>query len=75
MVKTGKNVSSRKVGEHVAGFVHGGAFSDEGAFAEYVKTPADLVWPVPDNTLDHDQAATLGCAYVALSCTKIVDIC
>ncbi|KAI0636517.1 GroES-like protein [Trametes polyzona] len=63
VVKTGENVSSRKVGEHVAGFVHGGAFSDEGAFAEYVKTPADLVWPVPENTLNHDQAATLGCAF------------
>ncbi|KAI0807655.1 GroES-like protein [Fomes fomentarius] len=44
-------------------FVHGSAFSDEGAFAEFVKTPADLVWVVPDNTFSHDEAATLGCAF------------
>ncbi|KAI0362627.1 GroES-like protein [Trametes cingulata] len=63
VVKTGKNVSSPKVGDHVAGFVHGATFTDEGAFAEYVKTPADLVWVVPENTLSHDEAATLGCAF------------
>ncbi|OSD08389.1 GroES-like protein [Trametes coccinea BRFM310] len=63
VVKTGKDVSTPKVGDHVAGFVHGGAFTDEGAFAEYVKTPADLVWVVPENTVNHDQAATLGCAF------------
>ncbi|KAI1784002.1 chaperonin 10-like protein [Ganoderma leucocontextum] len=64
VVKVGKNVSSPKVGDHVAGFVHGGCFEDEGAFAEYVKTPADLVWVVPKNTLSHDEAATLGCAFL-----------
>ncbi|KAI0780462.1 GroES-like protein [Trametes elegans] len=63
VVKTGKNVSSPKVGDHVAGFVHGGAFVDSGAFAQYVKTPAELAWVVPDNTLTHDEAATLGCAF------------
>ncbi len=64
VVKVGKNVSSRKVGDHVAGCVHGGCFEDEGAFAEYIKTPADLVWFVPENTLSHDEAATLNCACV-----------
>ncbi|KAI8982823.1 GroES-like protein [Trametes punicea] len=63
VVKTGRKVSNVKVGDHVAGFVHGGAFTDEGAFAEYVKTPADLVWVVPKNTVNHDEAATLGCAF------------
>ena len=63
-VRVGKNVTSPQVGDHVAGFVHGGAFADEGAFAEYVKTPAELVWVVPPNTLSHEQAAALGCASV-----------
>ncbi|KAI0707802.1 GroES-like protein [Earliella scabrosa] len=63
VVKVGKNVSTPKVGDHVAGFVHGAAFEDEGAFAEFVKTPADLVWVVPENTFTHDEAATLGCAF------------
>ncbi|KAL1947838.1 hypothetical protein VTO73DRAFT_13562 [Trametes versicolor] len=63
VVEAGKNVTGPKVGDHVAGFLHGGAFSDEGAFAEYVKTPGDLVWVVPENTISHDEAATLGCAF------------
>ncbi|KAI0707838.1 GroES-like protein [Earliella scabrosa] len=62
VAKVGKNVTSPKIGEHVAGFVHGSAFEDEGAFAEYVKTPADLVWIVPPNTFAHEQAAALGVA-------------
>ena len=40
-------------------------FEDEGAFAEYIKTPADLVWVVPKDTLNHDEASTLGCACVS----------
>ncbi|RPD66616.1 GroES-like protein [Lentinus tigrinus ALCF2SS1-7] len=63
VVKAGKNVSTVNVGDHVAGFVHGAAFPDEGAYAEYVKIAADLVWRVPENTLSHDQAATFGCAF------------
>ncbi|EIW60399.1 GroES-like protein [Trametes versicolor FP-101664 SS1] len=63
VVKTGHNVTTPKVGDHIAGFVHGATFSDEGAYAEYVKTPRDLVWVVPENTLTHDQAATFGCAF------------
>ena len=67
----GRDVASPKIGDHVAGFVHGSTFPDSGAFAEYVKTPADLVWAVPENTVSHDEAATFGCAYVQLSvCTS-----
>ena len=62
VIAVGKTVTSLAVGTHVAGFVHGAAFSDEGAFAEYVKTPVDLVWPVPAGTFTHEEAATLGCA-------------
>ena len=52
------------VGDHVAGFVMGSTFPDRGAYAEYVKTPAELAWIVPEGTLTHEEAATLGCAYV-----------
>lgn len=52
------------VGAQVAGFVMGGTYEDYGAFAEYVRTPASLVWPVPEGTFSHEEAATLGCAYV-----------
>ncbi|RPD66609.1 GroES-like protein [Lentinus tigrinus ALCF2SS1-7] len=62
VVQVGPDVSSLHVGDHVAGFVHGATFSDDGAFAEYVRAPADLVWRVPKNTLSHDQAATVGLA-------------
>ncbi|KAL1947808.1 hypothetical protein VTO73DRAFT_13532 [Trametes versicolor] len=52
-----------RVGAQVAGFVMGGTFADYGAFAEYVRTPVSLVWPVPEGTFSHEEAATLGCAF------------
>ena len=58
------HVTDLAIGTHVAGFAHGGAFTDEGAFAEYVRAPAGLVWAVPEGTLSHEQAATFGCACV-----------
>ena len=64
VVRVGTNVSAPKVGEHVAGFVMGSTFADSGAYAEYVKTPAELAWAVPAGTFTHEEAATLGCAYV-----------
>lgn len=63
VVKLGKNVTSLAVGDHVAGFVQGGAYDDRGAFAQYVKTPADLAWKVPDGMLKAEEAATMGCAF------------
>ncbi|CAL1705737.1 unnamed protein product [Somion occarium] len=63
VVKVGKAVTTLFEGDHVAGFTHGGTFKDLGAFAEYVKSPADLVWKVPGGTLSHEQAATFGCAF------------
>lgn len=62
-MRVGAAVSSPAVGEHVAGFVHGGTYADRGAFAEYVKTGADLCWAVPEGTLSHEEAATMGCGY------------
>ena len=58
----GNNVTHFNVGDHVAGFTHGGFYKDRGAFAEYTKVSADLVWKVPENTLSHEEAATFGCA-------------
>ncbi|KAI0636543.1 GroES-like protein [Trametes polyzona] len=52
-----------RVGAHVAGFTMGSTFADGGAFAEYVRTPASLVWPVPEGTFSHEEAATAGCAF------------
>ncbi|KAI0723808.1 GroES-like protein [Cerioporus squamosus] len=63
VVKTGKGVTSPTVGQHVAGFVMGSTFADSGAYAEYVRTPAELSWVVPDGTLSHEEAATMGCAF------------
>lgn len=62
VVKTGKNVSTLSVGDHVAGFVQGGTYKDRGAYAEYVKTPAELAWKVPQGTISHEEAATMGCS-------------
>ena len=67
VVATGNKVTSHRVGDHVAGFVQGGTFADYGAYAEYVRTPAELSWGVPEGTLNHDEAAALGCAYVAVT--------
>ena len=62
VVKAGKNVTSPAIGDHVAGFVHGGNYEGHGGFAEYVKTQGDLLWKVPEGTLTHEDAATMGCA-------------
>ncbi|KAI0723729.1 GroES-like protein [Cerioporus squamosus] len=64
VVKVGKSVhDSPKVGDHVAGVAHGAAYPDQGAFAEYVKAPAELVWVVPENTFTHEQSAAYGVAF------------
>lgn len=66
IVKLGSKVSELHatkftVGDHVAGFTHGGTYKDRGAFAEYVKATYDLCWKVPEGTLSHEQAAAMGC--------------
>ncbi|KAI0764949.1 GroES-like protein [Fomes fomentarius] len=60
IVQVGKNVTQRKVGERVATFVHGAHYADRGAFAEYVKASADLVWVLPE-TMAYEQAAAMTC--------------
>ena len=61
-MRVGENVreSAPQVGDHVAGFVMGSTFADSGAYAEYVRTPAELAWVVPEGTFTHQEAATLG---------------
>ncbi|KZT71551.1 GroES-like protein [Daedalea quercina L-15889] len=74
VVKLGSKVTELhatglKIGDHVAGFTHGGTYKDRGAYAEYVKATYDLCWNVPEGTLSHEQAATMGCAYwTAIQC-------
>lgn len=61
VVNVGKDVTTVSVGDRVAGFVHGGKYEDRGAFAEYTKSPAELVWKIPEGTISDEQASTLGC--------------
>lgn len=65
--------SDLKLGERVAGWVHGAIHDGIGAFAEYLKTSPDSVIRVPDNVND-SLAAGLGItsftAYMALYQSK-----
>jgi NADPH:quinone reductase-like Zn-dependent oxidoreductase len=51
-----------KVGTRVAGWVHGNLFPDRGAFAQYLKVPADLTFVVPDK-VKPEEAAAFGIPY------------
>ncbi|CAE7226229.1 unnamed protein product [Rhizoctonia solani] len=63
VVKLGSESISRiKVGDTVAAFVHGGNYKDRGAFAQYAKADADLVWKFSPSVLSFEEAATMGCA-------------
>ncbi|KAJ5798034.1 uncharacterized protein N7503_007330 [Penicillium pulvis] len=60
VVRVGKNSERRwKIGDRIAGFVHGGLYPDIGSFAEYVKVDGDLAWKVPDE-LTLGEATTYG---------------
>ncbi|KAK4687532.1 hypothetical protein P7C73_g2576, partial [Tremellales sp. Uapishka_1] len=52
-----------KVGDKVAGTVHGGLFDTKGAFAEYLRVESDLTWKVPES-ISMEQASTFGVAWV-----------
>ena len=62
VVKVGGSVTTFAVGDKIAGFSHGGTYTDRGAYAEYVKQPADLAWKIPEGTISYEEAATMGCA-------------
>lgn len=59
MSSISEGVTHVKVGDRVAGFVHGGKDAGVGSFAEYCKTESDLVWIVPEN-IGFEEAAALG---------------
>ncbi|KAF8606095.1 GroES-like protein [Ceratobasidium sp. AG-I] len=62
VVKLGSDsITNVRIGDTVSTFVHGGNYTDRGAFAQYAKADSDLVWRFSTNTLSFDQAATLGC--------------
>ncbi|KAL2827459.1 putative ToxD-like zinc binding oxidoreductase [Aspergillus pseudoustus] len=64
VTKVGNNAGSQwKIGDRIAGFVHGGQYPDIGSFAEYLKVDASLAWKVPDAVSDTD-AATYGISAV-----------
>ena len=63
-VQVGQNVPDVKLGDHVTTIAHGATYTDEGAFAEYVKSPSELLFKVPENTLTFEQSSTFGVAYV-----------
>ncbi|KAJ0383237.1 hypothetical protein COL922a_010883 [Colletotrichum nupharicola] len=52
-----------RIGDRVAGVVHGGLHRDRGSFAEYLKTDSDLVWKIPQSVSD-EEAATYGVSAV-----------
>lgn len=64
VAEVGANSSKTwKVGERVAGTVHGGLYPDRGSFAEYLKVDADLAWHIPAEVSDAD-ATTYGVSAV-----------
>jgi NADPH:quinone reductase-like Zn-dependent oxidoreductase len=52
-----------KIGDRIAGVIHGGLFVDKGAFAQYLKVQSDLAWKPPPGITDQ-QAATYGISAV-----------
>ncbi|GAA5923098.1 zinc-binding alcohol dehydrogenase family protein [Sporobolomyces koalae] len=59
--EVGEGVTNVKEGDRVAGVVHGGRIEfNEGAFAEYVKAMAPLVWKVPESVSWQEAAASGG---------------
>lgn len=64
VVEVGKNAKGGwKVGDRVAGCVHGGLYPDRGSFAEFLKVDSDLAWRVPEGISD-EAAATYGISAV-----------
>lgn len=52
-----------KVGDRVAGIVHGNLYPDQGTFATYTKAQTEVIFKVPDST-PSEEAATFGVAWV-----------
>ncbi|KAL6885427.1 TOXD protein [Trichoderma evansii] len=64
VVEVGKKaLGDWKVGDRVAGMVHGGLYRDRGAFAEYLKVDGDLAWKIPAE-MSNEEATTYGVSAV-----------
>lgn len=48
-----------RIGDRIAGVVHGGIYPDRGSYAEYLKIDGDLAWKIPENVSDAE-AVTYG---------------
>ncbi|AFR97565.1 enoyl reductase [Cryptococcus neoformans C23] len=71
VVKVGSNLKTPlKVGDKVAGTVHGGYFKDEGSYADYATVDSDMCFVVPEG-MKLEDAATFGVAWVT-ACQTIV---
>jgi NADPH:quinone reductase-like Zn-dependent oxidoreductase len=58
--KVSKNNSRNfKVGDRVAGIVHGGLYPDRGSFAQFVVVESDLAYKIPDS-INNQEATTYG---------------
>jgi NADPH:quinone reductase-like Zn-dependent oxidoreductase len=65
VVKLGDNLKNAdiKLGDKVAGTVHGGLSTTKGSNAQYLRAESDLVFKVPEG-VQMEQAATFGVAWV-----------
>jgi NADPH:quinone reductase-like Zn-dependent oxidoreductase len=70
-----KSFSRLRVGDRVAGSVHGSNPMDhaDGAFSEYVKTSADLVFPLQDS-MSWETAAAIGGTGHGSLCLALRDV-
>ena len=59
VTKVGSNVQGYKVGDRLAGVVHGGASSAKGSFAEYLVTKPGPTFRLPDS-MSFEEAAAFG---------------
>lgn len=65
VVQVGPNLKTNiKVGDKVASTTRGGISSERGAFTEYAKTFADLVFVIPEGTWSIEEASTIGIPFV-----------
>ena len=53
------NPRNWKVGDRVAGVVHGGLYPDRGSFAQYAVVDSDLAYKIPDS-INNREATTFG---------------
>ena len=67
VVAVGSNIRAPlKVGDKVAGIVHGNLYTEQGTFAEYTRAQSDVLFKIPEGLSEAD-ASTFGVAwYTAL---------